>query len=120
MNSLAAWYGGWSKLVQQLGRLLALVCLLAFPDGTRESAAQPPEKRVPHKGIQRSSFGKLPDGTEVELYTLNNSNGLICKVITYGAIITELHVPDRNGKMADIVLGYDTLPQLLQGDVHGA
>jgi len=45
----------------------------------------------------------------VTLFTLTNKNGLLMKVATYGGIITELHVPDRSGKLADIVLGFDDL-----------
>jgi aldose 1-epimerase len=45
----------------------------------------------------------------VELYTLTNLNGLMLKVATYGAIVTELHVPDRHGKLADVVLGFEDL-----------
>jgi aldose 1-epimerase len=63
--------------------------------------------------VQRSAFGKLPEGTAVELYTLTNANGLIAKVTTYGAIITEVHVPDRQGESGDIVLGFDNLEQYL-------
>jgi aldose 1-epimerase len=66
-------------------------------------------------GVQRSSFGKLPDGTETSLFTLANSHGLIAKVTDYGTIITELHVPDRNGKLKDVVLGFDNLEQYLKG-----
>lgn len=65
--------------------------------------------------VQRSSFGNLPDGTPVGLFTLTNANGLIAKVSDYGTIITELHVPDRSGKMADVVLGFDNLAQYLKG-----
>jgi aldose 1-epimerase len=65
--------------------------------------------------IQKSNFGSLPDGTAVDLYTLTNSNGLVAKVTNYGTIITELHVADRNGKMGDIVLGFDNLAQYLKG-----
>jgi aldose 1-epimerase len=61
--------------------------------------------------ISSSPYGKTPDGTPVELYTLANAQGLTCKVITYGAIVTELHVPDRNGACADVVLGFDNLAQ---------
>jgi aldose 1-epimerase len=64
--------------------------------------------------IARSAFGNMPDGTAVELYTLTNANGLACKVITYGAAITELHVPDRGGKLGDVVLGFDNLPQYIK------
>jgi aldose 1-epimerase len=55
--------------------------------------------------VQKSDYGKTADGAAVDLYTLTNANGVACKVITYGGIITELHVPDRDGKMADVVLG---------------
>jgi len=65
--------------------------------------------------VRKSSFGKLPDGTAVTLYTLSNANGLTASVATYGTIITELHVPDRRGKPCDIVLGFDNLAQYLKG-----
>jgi aldose 1-epimerase len=57
----------------------------------------------------KSGFGKLADGTAVELYTLTNANGLIAKITNYGATITGLLVPDRQGKKADVVLGFDSL-----------
>ena len=53
-------------------------------------------------------FGKTPDGTPVELYVLKNGQ-ITVKVMTYGAIITELDTPDRNGKEGDVVLGFDSL-----------
>jgi aldose 1-epimerase len=62
-------------------------------------------------GIDISSHGTTPAGKAVDLYTLTNARGLVCKVITYGAIITELHVPDREGVMGDVVLGFDNLAQ---------
>ena len=65
--------------------------------------------------VLRSSFGKLPDGKAVDLYALTNANGLSAKVSTYGTIITELHVPDRDGKPGNIVLGFDNLAQYLKG-----
>lgn len=69
----------------------------------KSSMAQP-EVRM---GIEKKTYGKLPDGTQIDVFTLTNHHGLLCKIINFGAIITELHVPDRNGKSADIVLGYD-------------
>jgi aldose 1-epimerase len=60
--------------------------------------------------IQRKDWGKTQDGRPVELYTLTNKNGLVAKIATYGATLTELHVPDKNGKLGDVVLGYDSLP----------
>jgi aldose 1-epimerase len=65
--------------------------------------------------IQKRTFGKMPSGEEIEEYTLANVAGLTAKVITYGGILTELHVPDRHGQMADVVLGFDNLQQYLDG-----
>ena len=51
----------------------------------------------------------------MELYTLSNRNGLRAKIMTYGAILTELHVPDRLGNFSDVVLGFDNLAAYLKG-----
>jgi aldose 1-epimerase len=64
--------------------------------------------------VQASAFGKLADGTPVDLFTLTNGSGLVSKITNYGAIITEMHVPDRSGKTGDIVLGFDNLEQYLK------
>jgi aldose 1-epimerase len=63
------------------------------------------------EGISKTPYGVTPDGAPVELYTLTNAGGLVCKVITYGAIVTELIVPDRIGNPGDVVLGFDNLAQ---------
>ena len=52
-------------------------------------------------------FGKTKDGQAVELYTLKNSTGLVAKVMTRGATLVQLHVPDKDGKAADVILGFD-------------
>src|SRR5262245_35457349 len=59
--------------------------------------------------IEKRPFGKMPDGTTVDLYTLRNNHGAVVKIVTYGAIITEIHTLDRKGKPANIVLGFDNL-----------
>src|SRR5436190_16511431 len=65
--------------------------------------------------IQRSDLGRLPDGRDASLFTLTNAHGLIAKITDFGTIITELHVPDGRGNLADIVLGFDNLEQYLKG-----
>ncbi len=65
--------------------------------------------------ITKKPFGKTADGQAVDEYTITNAGGSILKVITYGGIVTELHVPDRRGKLADIVLGFNRLDQYLAG-----
>jgi aldose 1-epimerase len=64
--------------------------------------------------LEMKDFGKTPDGTPVTLYTLKGSRATV-KVMTYGAIVTELHAPDRQGKTTDVVLGFDTLEGYLSG-----
>ena len=75
--------------------------------------AAPAEAAKPEKAITEAPYGTVA-GKEVKLYTLKNKNGLVLKVTNYGCIVTELHVPDKAGKMADIVLGYDKLDDYLK------
>jgi aldose 1-epimerase len=73
---------------------------------------------VQQTGITQAPYGKLPDGTPITLFTLTNRNGMVAKVIDFGAVITELHVPDRDGRLADVVHGYDTLEGYLDDDAY--
>jgi len=66
--------------------------------------------------ITKRDFGAMPDGQEVSLYTLENDSGMTASVCTYGAILQSLRVPDRDGILRDVVLGYDTLEEYLQND----
>jgi aldose 1-epimerase len=86
--------------------VLGLFAAAAGPqaDGTRIKA-----------GVQKMAFGKTEDGTAVELYVLTNAKGMTAKVMTYGATLTELHVPDGDGKQTDVVLGFDDLKGYLAG-----
>ena len=61
-----------------------------------------------------SPFGKLGD-TPVQLYTLTNKNGLVARITNYGAIVTEIQVPDRTGARADVVLGFENLDGYAKG-----
>src|SRR5436189_15646 len=86
--------------------------------GSRAASSSPPaaraegQARAPSQSTQRSlkkmDFGKTADGTPITLYTLSNGR-LTAKVMTYGAIVTEIHAPDRDGKPGDVVLGFETL-----------
>jgi aldose 1-epimerase len=68
--------------------------------------------------MSREPFGTLPDGTAVELFTLTNPSGMEVKVTNYGGIITTLKVPDRDGKLDDITLGYDSIDGYLKGSPY--
>ena len=65
--------------------------------------------------ITSQPFGQLADGRQVDIYTLTNASGAFVKIMTYGGIVTEIHVPDRDGKLGDVVLGFDTLDSYLKG-----
>ena len=58
---------------------------------------------------ERTPFGALPDGTQVEAVTLTGANGVKARIISYGATLQALDVPDRAGKTVDVTLGYDNL-----------
>jgi aldose 1-epimerase len=57
--------------------------------------------------------------SQVDLYTLKNSNGLEAKITNYGGIVVSLLVPDKNGKLTDVVLGYDDLCDYLNTPYFG-
>ena len=65
--------------------------------------------------LEEREFGKLQDGRAVQLYVLRNSHGMVAKVMSYGALLTELHVPDRNGAVTNVVLGFDNLQSYING-----
>ena len=68
--------------------------------------------------IEKTDFGKLPDGQAAELYTLKNANGMEAKITNYGVIITHLTTPDSSGVFDDVVLGYDSLAGYLKSSPY--
>ena len=69
--------------------------------------------------INKTAWGETPDHQKVDLYTLTNAKGMTVRLSTYGAVIQSLQVPDRNGKMADVVRGFDSLAgYLIAGNSH--
>src|SRR6516165_8596311 len=98
-------------------RICAIICLigsLASPGFADEPKGAEKMKAT----VEKKEFGKTKDGTVVDIYTLTNANGMKAKITNYGGIVTELHVPDRNGKLADVVLGFDDLQSYLAGHPH--
>ena len=64
--------------------------------------------------ITKQAFGKMPDGTPIDLYTLTNTNGLEVKITNYGGVIVSIITPDQHGQLGDVVLGFDTLEQYIE------
>jgi len=64
---------------------------------------------VPRAGVERQPFGRTAEGVAVDAYTLTNTRGAKVKIITYGARVVSIEVPDREGKLGDVILGYDDI-----------
>ncbi|MGZ5423851.1 MAG: aldose epimerase family protein, partial [Candidatus Aminicenantales bacterium] len=92
--------------------VLALALVFGAPACKKEAVApgaKSPEQGDPTMKTKREHFGRLADGTAVDIYTLTNASGLEARIMTYGAILVSLKVPDRNGVLADVNLGFDSL-----------
>ncbi len=72
-------------------RSLLLLCFLSL------------SARAATPGVARELFGRAADGTTIDAYTLTNANGATARIITYGAIIADLRMPDRNGQFVGVV-----------------
>jgi aldose 1-epimerase len=90
------------------GLVVALAAVAACANPAMAQGAAAPKARV-----EKAKYGATQEGTVIDVYTLTNKNGMVAKVITYGALLTELHVPDRDGKLADVALGFPKLEQYL-------
>jgi aldose 1-epimerase len=94
----------------RFGRLvLGLMVLVLSTVGT---FGAPRQQTSP--GVKRSVFGKMTDGQTMDLYTLTNHNGMQVSITNYGGRVVSILVPDRNGKIADVVLGFDHLQGYLE------
>ncbi|MGA2361542.1 MAG: aldose epimerase family protein [Candidatus Aminicenantales bacterium] len=81
----------------------------ACQNGDKTRAAAAPTKGETSMPVKHEPFGRLPDGTAVDIYTLTNAHGIEARIMTYGAILVSLRLPDRKGKLEDVVLGFDDL-----------
>jgi aldose 1-epimerase len=70
--------------------------------------------------IQKEAWGETPDHQKADIYTLTNRSGASARITNYGAFLVSLNVPDKTGKMADVVLGYDKLEDYTHGTTYGA
>jgi aldose 1-epimerase len=89
---------------------ICVLLLMGLIIGDGRAAAQP---QTP--GVKTSVFGKTKDGREAHLYTLSNKSGMQVIISDFGGTVVSIKVPDRNGKIGDVVLGYDTLAGYQEG-----
>ncbi len=104
-------------LISRLSLIVALVILIAGCT-SGNSKGKSTEQKNPKCKVEKSFFGMTPEGDSTMLYTLKNESGIVVKITNYGGIITEIHTPDREGQMGNIVLGFDNLEQYLAGHPH--
>lgn len=84
---------------------------------TQPAPSAPAAQPTPPGGklkIEKQAWGKAPDGAAVDLYTLTNDRGMQVKITNWGGIVTSILVPDRQGQLADVALGFETLDPYLQ------
>ncbi len=96
----------------------ALGAMLFFAVHANAAEAQPAGNAGAEASLTRleeREFGKLEDGTAVEQFTLRNAGGMTVRLISYGAIINGVEVPDRNGAMTNVVLATDSLDRYVRG-----
>lgn len=84
-----------------------MACLLASAALAQVPTKTPPPKKGNPAVTQ--PYGKMPDGTPVDVYVLKNAHGMEAHILTYGGAVASLTAPDRKGAFADVVLGMDTL-----------
>jgi len=92
-----------------------LLAVLLSASGAGWSGARAAEPAAPMNRITSQDWGRTADGQPVSLVTLSNRHGMVAKITSYGAIVTELHVPGRQGQVTNVVLGFDNLERYLQG-----
>ncbi len=68
--------------------------------------------------IKKQAFGKMADGTPIDLYVLANKTGMEVAITSYGGVVVSVKVPDRKGRLADVVLGHDTGEEYLNDPSH--
>ena len=88
--------------------LFAAGCASKSSPPPTATASQPTTSNT-QSSITHEPFGTTQDGKPVEIYTLRNDNGMVVRIMTYGGIIQSIKVPDKNGQLGNVALGYDTL-----------
>lgn len=96
-----------NPLVKPLLTLAMCAALSSCSDDSSSESASAPAASA--GGLAVSEFGTMPGGDAVKLFTLTNAGGMEAKVTEYGAILVSLTAPDREGKLADVTHGYDSL-----------
>lgn len=99
----------------KLNRLILLLAIIAIAGCTNKQKEAPVEETT-LSGLKKSAFQAEVDGDSVSLYVLKNGNGAEVTVTTYGGRIVSVMVPDRDGNLQDVVLGFDNIEDYINVD----
>ena len=97
---------------------IVLLSLMAMPMSPFAKSAEEKQAGRTAKPMEKKVFGTTPDGKQADLYVLTNKKGMEVSITNYGGIVTSIKAPDRNGKMADVVLGHDNLDGYVTDKVY--
>ncbi len=99
-----------------LKKMLAFLCVISISylsiqckNNNKKQESVMPQEKTNLVTISKEEFGKTPDSVSIERYTLKNEKGMEVSIMTYGGIITSLKVPNKDNKIEDVVLGFDSL-----------
>ncbi|WP_338359452.1 aldose epimerase family protein [Yeosuana marina] len=99
-----------------LKKMLAFLCVISVSyssiqckNNNKKQESVMPQEKTNLVTISKEEFGKTPDSVSIERYTLKNEKGMEVSIMTYGGIITSLKVPNKDHKIEDVVLGFDSL-----------
>jgi len=95
-----------TKIIRNSG-ILRVVLAVLFISG----CGCPYRKGKAEMGFSETDFGTTQDGVKADLFTLTNGNGMVVKITNYGGTITQLWVPDKDGNLGDVALGFETLAE---------
>jgi aldose 1-epimerase len=106
----------WLRFTGCMVATAMVAMVLCSCHGTQGSAGTKEAKEK--MDIKVETFGSTPEGRQVRIYRLTNANGLKAGIMTYGATVVSLEVPDKAGRMDDIVLGYDNLESYIKNSPY--
>lgn len=99
---------------------LASAILVSLPLLAAPVCAAPAKTKMAKAGISAEDWGTTQKGDKVQLFTLTGKGGMVARIANFGGVVVDLMVPDRHGKLTNVVLGYDDLASYEKGGVFSA
>lgn len=108
----------YTLLVLALASTLSATGLTGCSSPERKAEKTETAEETATMEVKKEPFGTAPDGQQVQLYTLRNASGMTVKITNYGAIVTSITTPDRDGNMGEVVLGFDNVDGYVPNEPH--